>query len=286
MDRPQPPPERADPAVPRAPRRIVNLEIHVAHACNLACESCAHYSDHGHKGVVDLATAATWMAPWAARLRPDRFSLVGGEPTIHPDLAGFVRLARRLWPATAIRLVTNGFFLDRHPELPEAMRAAAPAWIDISIHHDSPAYRARIAPMLALAQDWKERGADIRLHDSFRHWTRRYHGFGAAMKPFADGNPRRSWEICPARICPQILDGRIYKCAPLAYLPMQHARYGLGPEWSPSLSYRPLEPGCSDAALDEFFAREEEPACGQCPAERRPLALPDPQPAAGGRAER
>ena len=262
-------------------RRLPNLEIHVAHSCNLACESCAHYSNHGHKGIVDLAAAERWMTPWVGRLKPAHFSLVGGEPTIHPDLAGFVRLARRMWPATPIRLVTNGFFLHRHPDLPSALQAAAPAWIDLSIHHDAPDYRVRIAPILELARRWQAQyRLDIRFNESFRHWTRRYHGFGAAMKPFTDGNPRRSWEICPARTCPQILEGRIYKCAVLAYLPMQQARYGLGPEWAPSLGYRPLEPGCSDEALEEFFAREEEAVCGMCPAERRSFALPNPLPSA------
>ena len=61
---------------------------------------------------------------------------------------------------------------------------------------------------------------------------------------------------------------------------MQHARYGLGAEWAPSLAYRPLEPNCSDDELSAFFAREEEPVCGQCPAERRPLALANPLPSA------
>ena len=266
-------------------RRIPNLEIHVAHACNLACESCSHYSNHGHKGVIDLADAERWMAPWSGRILPAQFSLVGGEPTVHPELAAFVRLTRRFWPQSPIRLVTNGFFLHRHSDLPEALREVAPAWIDLSVHHDSPDYRARIAPILELARDWRERmKLDVRINDSFRHWTRRYHGFGAAMEPFADGNPRKSWEICPARICPQIHEGRIYKCALLAYLPMQQARYGLGAEWAPYLDYQPLEPGCSDAALEEFFAREEEPVCGMCPAERRPFALPNPLPAARGRA--
>jgi hypothetical protein len=264
-------------------RKIANLEIHVAHACNLACESCSHYSNHGHAGVVDLAAAERWMSPWNGRLLPAQFSLVGGEPTVHPDLAGFVRLTRQLWQHSPIRLVTNGFFLHRHPDLPQAMRAASPAWIDLSIHHDSPEYRARIAPILDLAHAWREQyGLEIRFNDSFRDWTQRYHGFGAAMKPFTDGNPRKSWEICPARICPQIFEGRIYKCALLAYLPMQQARYGLGAEWAPFLSYRPLEPGCSDEALQEFFAREEEPACGLCPAERRALAMRNPLRAANG----
>src|SRR5579885_321548 len=37
-----------------APLDVRHLEIHVTHACNLKCESCSHYSDQGHKGVVSL----------------------------------------------------------------------------------------------------------------------------------------------------------------------------------------------------------------------------------------
>jgi molybdenum cofactor biosynthesis enzyme MoaA len=75
-----------------------HLEIHVAPARNLKCESCSHYSDQGHEGVVSLEDADRWMAPWSGRLRPCTFSLVGGEPTIHPRLTEFVRLARRHRP--------------------------------------------------------------------------------------------------------------------------------------------------------------------------------------------
>ena len=35
---------------------IKHLEIHVAHACNLRCESCSHYSDHGHKASLKVRT--------------------------------------------------------------------------------------------------------------------------------------------------------------------------------------------------------------------------------------
>lgn len=258
---------------------VPNLEIHVAHACNLACESCSHYSNHGHKGLLSLGAAEAWMAPWKHRLAPRNFSLLGGEPTINPDLCEFIVLARRTWPKATIRLVTNGFLIDRHPDLPRLMRDIGNSVIDLSVHHDSPAYAARMAPVLALVKDWRERfGLKINVMRSFANWTRRYHGHGKGMQPFADGQPRRSWEICQARHCSQLLDGRLFKCAPLAYLPMQDARFGLGPAWAPYLRYQPLEPGCSDEELAAFYARQDEPACGMCPAARVPLKLGDPRP--------
>jgi Radical SAM superfamily len=256
---------------------IYNLEIHVAHACNLACESCSHYSNHAHKGLVSLEEAESWMAPWAGRIAPKFFSLLGGEPTVHPQLTQFLRIARKHWPRSTLRIVTNGFFLDRHPDLPAALRDDGNAILNISVHHDSPEYRERMRPVLALAESWtRDYGIRIQVFSSNASWTRRYGGYGAQMEPFDDGDPRSSWENCAAKTCPQIFEGGIWKCAPLAYLGMQHARFGLSDKWAPYLGYRPLEAGCSDADLQAFFAREEESHCSMCAATPRHFALPMP----------
>src|SRR5437870_10510402 len=89
-------------------RQIERLELHVTHACNLACESCSHYSNHNHHGNLTLAEADRWMAGWSKRLAVSEFHLLGGEPTIHPELVSFVHLARQHWPDTIIKIRTNG----------------------------------------------------------------------------------------------------------------------------------------------------------------------------------
>ena len=264
----------------KRPLRIPNLELHVAHGCNLSCESCSHYSNQGHKGSITPAEAAAWIKSWASRIEPAKFSLLGGEPAINPALAAFVPLVRTFWPTSELRVVSNGLLLHRHPELPRALAEAGNAVLEISLHHDSEAYRRRMEPVLALIEKWKrDDRIQVRLLRSFESWTRRYKGVGAAMDPFNDGRPRTSWQNCTARTCPQLHDGAIWKCAPLAYLPMQHAKYGLSEKWAPYLRYEPLQPGCSEAQLREFFAREEESHCGMCPArpERFGLYLPYPE---------
>src|ERR1700729_500575 len=123
---------------------IRRLEIHLAHTCNLSCESCSHYSNQGHKGLLSLAEAERWMILWSQRLSLGSFSLLGGEPTIHPELAGFVALSRRYWADTHLRLVTNGFFLPRPPDLPAALQRDPNACIYLSIHHDAPEYLEKL----------------------------------------------------------------------------------------------------------------------------------------------
>jgi hypothetical protein len=258
-------------------RSIRNLEIHLAHACNLACESCSHYSNQGHKGVVTLAEAQGWMSEWDRRIQPQVFSLLGGEPTINPQLPQFMESARRHWPRAALRLVTNGFFLHRHPTLPLVMKKDPNATLCLSIHHDAPEYREKLVPIMDLVSEWiRAHGIKVEYYPSAKHWTRRYHGEGSAMEPFDDRDPRQSWEMCPSKYCPQLFEGRIWKCGALAYLGMQDEKYPLSEKWAPYLRYRGLDPACTNGELDAFFAREEESFCGMCAARPPRLALPIP----------
>lgn len=258
-------------------RSISNLEIHLAHSCNLSCESCSHYSNQGHKGTLALDEADRWMGLWSQRLHPQTLSLLGGEPSIHPDLPGCVTLARRHWPKSHLRLVTNGFFLHRHPGLPAVLQRDPNACIYLSIHHDSLEYQKKLVPIFDLLKAWvRDYAIRVEVYLSFQNWTRRYHGKGGAMAPFQDGQPRQSWAHCPARYCPQLFEGKIWKCAPLAYLKMQDDKYQLSAQWKPYLQYQPLESACSDAQLEEFFSREEEPACAMCPARPEAFKLPVP----------
>lgn len=256
---------------------VRHLEIHVAHSCNLSCESCSHYSNHGHKGVVSLQEAEHWMRLWNRRLKLGAFSLLGGEPTIHPDLTGFVTLARKCWPTAYLRLVTNGFFLSRHPQLPVVLKQVSNAGIYLSIHHESHNYQEKLEPMFDLLKSWvRDYGIRVEFYESYKYWTRRYHGEGHAMEPFKDGQPRQSWEHCPAKTCPQLFDGKIWKCAPLAYLRLQDTKYRLSDSWEPYLQYQPLESNCTDEEMEEFFRREDESVCGMCPAKPVGFSLPIP----------
>jgi len=256
--------------------RIANLEINLSHGCNFSCESCSHYSNQGINGLVSIEEAGRWMDLWKRRINPQIFSLVGGEPTLHPNVAEFVDLSRRNWPEAHLRIVTNGSFLHRHPELPLVLQKDPNACIYLSIHHDAPEYRERLQPVLELMKNWiHEYGIRVAVYESFRNWTRRYKGFGSSMEPFDDGQPGRSWRGCPAR-CLQLFEGKIWKCGPLAYLKLQDAKHGLSEKWRPYLAYRPLQSDCTDEELIEFLKREEEPYCGMCPADREKFKPPLP----------
>jgi hypothetical protein len=256
---------------------IPRLEMHVTHACNLTCESCSHYSNYGNRGHLDLNTADRWLSNWSRRCDAGELVLLGGEPTIHPDLVQFIPLIRSHWPNTRILIITNGFFLSRHPLLPDTMARDGRTELSMSIHHNSIPYLQRIRPMIELAQSWREsHGIRVEIVRSYANWTRRYLGHGESMMPFEDGDPSASWNICPAKHCTQIFEGKLWKCAPLTYLKVLNQKIKLSSAWDRYLSYAPLSPDCTDEELVSFLAKEEEDVCSMCPATVRPFRLPDP----------
>lgn len=255
-----------------------NLEIHVTHACNLSCMQCTHYSNHRHRGLLSADEADRQMGLWSRRLQPALFSLLGGEPTLNPELSEILRIAHKHWPRSQLQLVTNGFLLERHPDLPALLEETG-CRLEISVHHQSREYQSLLEPVRKLVDGWQ---AHHKIHVHWRasntRWTRTYRGDGSSMRPYRDENPRQSWEQCRARWCPQIHEGKLWKCPQLAYLRMQLVKFGLGdePEWKPYVNYRPLDPECSDAELREFVAREDEQYCTMCAATPELFQLPSP----------
>jgi Radical SAM superfamily/4Fe-4S single cluster domain len=259
------------------PVPVRHLETHVTDACNFACESCSHFSQDGHGGRETPDSFAAQCGPWAKRVSPEWLLLLGGEPTLNPDLLEIVKLARCFWPLPVkVCLVTNGWFLHKFPQLPEVM-AENHVRLDLSIHHKSTEYMRGVAPILKLIGD-KFAGVEFHIRPSWLEWFKLYHGRGAETRPFQDGDPQASWDSCGSRWCLTLRDGKLWKCPPLAYLPTQAKKFKLHEvrEWHPYLAYRPLSPGCTTEALRNFVNREVERFCDMCPANPQRFDKPLP----------
>jgi len=257
--------------------KIKTLEIHLAHGCNLSCESCSHYSNQGHRGHLTTADATKMFEQWHLRITPKSFIFLGGEPTINPKLPEFFEIARNFWPTTKLRLATNGFFLHRHPTLPATLQKIKNARIELSIHHDSQEYLNKIRPALQLLQSWaQEYKIEVLVLNSLGRWTKRYYGEQETFEPFNDEDQRKSWEICPAKHCIQLFEGKLWKCPPLAYLKLQSQQFRLSSSWDPYIQYQGLDSDCNFEALEEFFNRQDESFCKMCTSKIIPFKLPSP----------
>ena len=251
------------------------LEIHAAHGCNLTCDSCSHFSNQGHSGLLTPESADEQMALWSHRINPRAFSILGGEPLLNKNIEQILEVARKHWK-NDIYLITNGLLLHRFPSMPETLERLNVGMI-ISRHHSGTEYTSKFMEMFRLLRTWKKNhDFKFELRDSFTDWTRRYHGYADRIMPFEDDDARASWKACPAKTCRQIHEGNVYKCSPITYLQLQKKKYTISEKWDPYLAYEPLSPSCSDSEMAAFFAREEEPICTMCPARPEPLAISSP----------
>lgn len=254
-----------------------NLEIHASYACNLFCKSCSHFSDHGI-GIanVPLEELADQMGQWSGRIQPKNFSILGGEPALNKELVAIVRECRKQWPASDLLLVSNGFFLKNHPNLPKALEQTN-CRLDISVHHDGEEYTEKLQPVREMLDSWKAKhNFRLNYRPSAPKWRTTFEGYGSGMVPWHDENPEASYNVCVSKHCPQIFEGKIFKCPQLAYLRLMDKKFDLIEEWEKYLSYRPLYPSCSEEELHYFFKTKAEPACAMCPAHQRLFQIPNP----------
>jgi len=251
------------------PLIIPHLEWHIAHACNLTCESCAHFSNHGHKGHITIDQLERWYSLWHKRIAPRDIQILGGEPLLNQDLLEILRLTRQMWDHPDLELIelnTNGFFLEKFPELPRVLKETN-IKLMISQHGNDAEYNTKLDTIKALTKQWvDEYQCDIEFFNSNTLWFKTYHGFGNNMLPFEDHDAEASWDSCVAgQDCFQLLDGDIYKCAALAYLPLQQEKYTLSSKWDHYLTYQPLTADSTDQEVKEFFDRKAESYCAMCP---------------------
>lgn len=93
-----------------------NLFFHILTRCNLSCRHCYINREQHGGNTLDIETIRVWLNHFARRCSTINVIFLGGEPTLHPDLALAVKEARRL-NFKSITIDTNGYLfhdiLDR-----------------------------------------------------------------------------------------------------------------------------------------------------------------------------
>lgn len=93
-----------------------NLFFHILTRCNLSCTHCYINKDQHGTNTLDIGTIEAWLGLFSAKASSTNLIFLGGEPTLHPDLAPAVKAAKRLG-FKSITIDTNGYLfhdiLDR-----------------------------------------------------------------------------------------------------------------------------------------------------------------------------
>ena len=89
-------------------KNSTNLFFHILTKCNLKCRHCyINPAQHG-KNTLPLPTIKAWLEAFANNSGSKNLIFLGGEPTLHPELAAAVTHARRLGFGS-VTIDTNGY---------------------------------------------------------------------------------------------------------------------------------------------------------------------------------
>lgn len=248
------------------------LDLHITHNCNLTCESCSDFTNHGFSWMITLEEVKKWIGTWCNRVTPDIFNILGGEPTLHKDLVEILYLCREMWGnKQKINLITNGFFVHHHGTLSKAL-IENNIKLCVSIHSREKKYIQKLKKNINLIKSWKINdgiNVDFLTRESL-HWNIIYKGYGSSILPFEDNDPESSWRNCysdPFK-CFQLYENKLWKCPPITYLNLMSEKYNLSNKWDQYLKYSPLTEDCSDEELEIFWNSGCLDICSMCPAKK------------------
>jgi hypothetical protein len=194
--------------------RVEAFELHVTEHCNLRCANCCNMSPLVPEKFLTVEETRGLCERMSRVLVADVFKIMGGEPLLHPDIAGVLRAVRSTPIGDRVRLFTNGLLLPSMPgEFWEALD-------ELTISNYSS---ASLKPaVLALAQERSAR-----------------HGFVLNVKPvnefsqvlspgYRDSGVQQTFERCWLRHrCLIVRQGRFYMCTKAAYMAdfLEHAAH-------------------------------------------------------------
>jgi MoaA/NifB/PqqE/SkfB family radical SAM enzyme len=85
-----------------------NLFFHILTLCNLSCAHCYINPEEHGKQTLDIGTIQNWLTLFKEKASQTNLVILGGEPTLHPDLDRMVKTARAMG-FKSITIDSNGY---------------------------------------------------------------------------------------------------------------------------------------------------------------------------------
>ncbi|MDR1933298.1 MAG: 4Fe-4S cluster-binding domain-containing protein [Spirochaetales bacterium] len=192
-------------------RRLLKFDIHVADHCNLNCRGCEHFSCIAEEKFLDPDTFDRDCARISELTQGqlDDISVLGGEPLLHPKLTEFLNIIRKYFKTCGIKIVTNGILLLKQKDEFWENCKLNNAEIIITVYPvkiDHEAIQDRAQKYGIKLRYWGDPG-------EITKWQRR------PLDLQGKQNINDSFRLCyMANGCIQLVDGKLYTCAVIAYI--------------------------------------------------------------------
>lgn len=263
---------------------LERLNVHSHHGCNLKCSGCSHHSELIHVAEsIDIDEMINSLGILLDKVKIGHIAVMGGEPMLNPE--GTKKICQFLISRNqTLKLVTNGYKIDKHTDwLIDLVRQGMV--VRISSHLAPVRDRGGIKNFHEINVFLKkciEFGIEVR--ESAKMIEGQDHGWvecitewksvwynlfkidGDRVFPY-NSDKKNAFDVCEFN-CPQLYNGRIYKCSHSAYfqdylaIKNQLKDY----EWQPYIHEHGWDVR-SDIELKEFLNNVYEPEniCSSCP---------------------
>jgi len=239
---------------------IFDLEINVVYGCNLNCNYCAHLSNY-LKGYVCTDDIEQWYNTWSQRLIPQQFSVLGGEPLLHPHLPKILRLTKEHWGQSKLQLVSNGLLLAEQSADVWSALQETDILVSLSRHTQNQRFVEKQDTGIQLLETY---GIRHEIRPSYIDWRKYYRVHNGKILPYSS-NPSRAWNNCYLKHrCMTLMDNAVFKCSHIACLTHAFKKGVIGAEWQPLWEYSPLMPDASDEEIQEFMRMQPVSVCRLC----------------------
>lgn len=245
------------------------IEIYITNECNLSCSNCNRFNNYNFKGHYYWDDYETELIGWSKRIKPATFCIIGGEPTLHPELDKWKTNLQKLWPDSSIMIQSNGIhtseiirYLEKHEIIPVISvhdkklfkkHQETIELMGISIPGNDPEHLTRIIDATEFTDC-----ALIDNKDSFS---------------LHNSNPETAFACCSMKNSHTIFKGRLHRCPLLAVLPefIKQYKVEISDQDYKMLteSDHVLDHDCSEDDLKNFFDSVSIPmdVCKFCPGE-------------------
>jgi hypothetical protein len=262
--------------------RIPYAEFYIINVCNLACSGCNRFNDYNFTGYQRWSDYADVYQQWAQEVDIGSIGILGGEPLLNPTFLEWVQGINQLWPRKKIRIISNGFRLDRHADLYPVLEQHRNIELWVGIHN-----KQHKSEIIQKVKDFSQAphtvifntdnpyqqymtitdARGVRIKIEYNWWFHQ----GAIIKQngvltLHQSDVATAHDICHMKTCHHFIRGELYKCGVAAVLPefdQQHSLALSAEDRELMLSYRPL---CitDDATIKQQFVSNLDRPIDQC----------------------
>lgn len=114
---------------------IPYVEFYIINVCNLACPGCNRFNNYNFTGYQRWNDYAEVYQQWAQEVDIGSIAILGGEPLLNPTFMEWVQGIHQLWPRKKLRIISNGFRLDRQTDLYSVLKQHRNIELWVGIHN-------------------------------------------------------------------------------------------------------------------------------------------------------